>query len=189
MNREISFRRHYVFLGLACVLMLAVRQLWPLAAPAKLALYGALHAVSVVMAVPGRERPATRIAFVVLAAALSPLALYCGLLAARALEVIISGHLVMTASVLASSAGAATYGAVLQRLWAPRLAMPTLAGMVAACAASTGMAVLGFAGTPWLLEAVSVFWWFVFSAGWWLGLLSEHCGRRAAPRRDASRAC
>ena len=132
------------------------------------AISGALHALAVVVALRAPFTLLRKGSFVVLAAVLSGLALYIGILSLALFAVLpANARLYMTLGVC-SAAGAMTYGSLVRLYWLPKFSSRFILAIAAACVLSTLLAFLArhyfpFLAGWWLAAA----WWFAFSGGLW----------------------
>jgi hypothetical protein len=166
---RISFPRHFVFLAIASVLLIALRQApSPLNSEHNYVLYGVLHALAVVSAL---RRPVSVLeigTFIVGGGVLSLGAFWVGLyLGAWFGESTSVVSWVLNPLVLGSAVGASTYGLVVRLLWLPQLPYASIALMTAGCAIAT-MAVLLLSQDRQHLDAIlTLAWWWTFSSLLW----------------------
>jgi hypothetical protein len=135
------------------------------------ALYGALHALALILALRARQSIWRRCLFIALAAALSALTLRLGIL-----ETHVSGKLpgnigMYAVSVFSAMTGAAAYGISIRLFGIYELTLRELAVIAIGCMSATylGMLTLAHSLGPWWL---AVLWWYAFSGALW------YCDRR-----------
>jgi len=166
---RICFRRHFVLLAIASVLLIALRE-----APSLLnselnyPLYGVLHALTVVGALR-RPIPAFEIGlFVVAGAILSLGAFYAGIYLGGALGALApGGRAVYAMFALGSAVGALTYGLTVRLLWLRQLSYTSIALIAAGCTSAT-IATIPVATDGKFLDAIlTLTWWWTFSALLW----------------------
>jgi hypothetical protein len=188
------YSRHFIALTCFTIVLAAVGPLHLINdLTASFALYGALHASALVLALRMRQSIWKRSLFITVAAVLSATALHIGMIGMRA-SAGVSGSAGLYAVLGFSAAiGAASYGALIRVLVFPELALRALAVIAIGCILASDAAFLiltqthSFAG--WRL---AVFWWYAFSGGLWYfdqqscvyGLSAERTcsGRRPKPK-------
>jgi hypothetical protein len=166
---RISFRRHFILLAIASVLLLALRD-----APSLLksennfVLYGVLHALTVVGALR-RPIPALEVGtFIVAGAILSLGAVYAGMYFGGAFGILVSDTFTIYAMLVAGSAvGAITYGLIVRLLWLRQLPFPSIALIATGCALTTLATALLQPHGPTLGVLLTLIWWWTFSALLW----------------------
>ena len=144
------------------------------------ALYGALHALALMLTLRARQSIWRSCLFIALAAALSALTLRLGIL-----ETHVSGKLPVHIGLYAVSAfsamtGAVTYGISIRLFGIHELTLRELAVIALGCMSAIYLGMLALAHwlAPWEL---AVLWWYAFSGSLW------YCDRRhhAVPFRDS----
>lgn len=180
---HLHYPRHFAVLAAAAVVFFLPSR-WGFFNAALLptfAISGALHALAVVVALRAPFTLLRKSAFVILAAVLSGLTLYVGILSLALLGVLpANARLYMTLGVC-SAAGAMTYGSLMRLYWLPKLSSRFILAIAACCTLATLLAFLArhffpFLAGWWLAAA----WWFAFSGGLW------HFDTRAPGRSRAS---
>jgi hypothetical protein len=166
----ILYLRHLLLLGAFGAALAAISRLHLLSNPdASFALYGALHAVALVLSLGTRRSRWGRCLFIVLAAALCVMTLHLGTWIMHWLGRLPGNIGLYTALGVAAWTGAVTYGISIQLLGIRRPKPGSLAVIGLGCALATYAAFLTLAHVHflgrWLLP---VFWWFAFSGGLWL---------------------
>jgi hypothetical protein len=167
---RLSYPRHVALLGsftAALVLLNALLPRYPLAAT--FALYGALHASALVLALRSPQPLPRGLLFIAMAACLSVLTLSVAMLARP-----LVGSLPVTWGLYAllgvsSVTGAVTYGTLIRLYWMPELTLGRLAVVAVSCLLATVLAFFTLSHVPllgrWWLAAL---WWYGLSAGLWL---------------------
>lgn len=183
------FRYPLHFSLLACfgVLLIAMTQLH-LATDISVsfALYGALHASALVIALRAQHPFWRKCSFVAAAAALSALTLHIGIIEGQLLGISREDAALYVVLGLSGATGAAAYGVLIHlsgfyELTSRSFAVLCVNCMLAACAAFFTLARFHFLGRWWL----AVLWWYAFSGGLWY---FDKRNQRAAPCRGADRA-
>lgn len=170
----IRFDRHFVFLLIACVGVIAGWRLSQafgfskLPVIPKLALYGALHATTLVLAIGGPSLLRLRSVFVLIASGFSVLALYAGIQIARWMGLFNSQHAFVAAFAVTSAVGAVLYGLLIRWTWLRQFSVLGILTIAASCVVTTLVTAHMAAGSPWLAEGLSVVWWLTFSSGLYL---------------------
>jgi hypothetical protein len=166
---HLFYRRHFALLACFSVLIGVIGGLH--LAPniyASFAMYGALHAAALVLALRSRHSIWRRCWFVAAGAALSVLALRVGTLAGQ-LTGIGPGNINFYWLLgLSAATGAVAYGLSIRLFGFHALTLPALAAIAAACLLATCIGAFSvthihFLGPWWL----AVIWWYAFSAGLW----------------------
>ena len=173
---QFLYPRHFLLLSAFSVLLAVISRRHLVTPPdASFAVYGALHAVALVL-VLGRRSGWRQCLFIVLAAGLCVMTLHVGMLVMHLLGGL-PGNIGLYAALAAGAwIGAASYGVSI-RLWQiHRFNRRSLAITGIACVAATYAAFLTLAhfhslGRWWL----PVLWWFAFSGGLWY--CDRHSGR------------
>lgn len=169
---QLLYPRHFLLLSAFSVLLAVISRLHLLISPdASFAVYGALHALALVLSLRRRSgwRSGLRqCLFIALAAGLCVMALHAGMLVMRLLGGL-PGNIGLYAGLgVGAWTGAVAYGISI-RLWQiHRFNRISLAMIGSGCAAATYAAFLTlahfhFLGRWWL----PVLWWFAFSGGLW----------------------
>lgn len=178
MRAPLNFRRHFLWLGGALALIALVELADLVREPLlpSFALYGALHAITLVLALPaGSRNTLNKLLFIGGAAALNVAVLYAGILSLQGLrEVLAELRLYLVLSVCALF-GAIAYGFWVRLFWwpalRPRAIAQTALGCLAAVALSLALERLTRPFGNWWLVAV---WWLAFSAGLWRAVRRAH---------------
>jgi hypothetical protein len=171
---HLFYARHFLLLsGFSLLLGVMTRLRLSLDLLASFALYGALHASALVLALRTRQ-PLWRCGlFIALAAGLSVMTFRIGLFAAQRYGTLL-GHVALYAVFgLSAMAGAVTYGILIRRIKIFELTLRELALISCGCALAADVAYVTLAQSPALGRGwLAVLWWFAFSGGLW------HCDRR-----------
>jgi hypothetical protein len=146
------------------------------------AVYGALHASALILALRASQLLWRRCLFVVIAAALSVMALHIGLLGGHLFGTLPGNAALYMVLGFSAVIGALAYGILIRRFGLVELTMAGLALISAGCMLAAFVAFYTLAhshslGRWWL----AVLWWYAFSGGLWF------CERRqnAVPRNAA----
>jgi hypothetical protein len=186
------FRYRLHFLALACfgVLLIAMTRLhFAMNVSVCFALYGALHASALVIALRDHHSIGRNCIFIAAAAGLSAMTLHVGIATAHWLGPRGGNVALYTALGLSAVTGAASYGVLIRacgiyELTARALAVICLSCMLAAYAAMVTLAHFRFQGQWWPV----VLWWYAFSGCLWYldnyGFFGERTcsGRTPRPR-------
>jgi hypothetical protein len=186
MRVPLKFKNHFLWLG-AAVLLIAVLDLANLFREPYLpsfAMYGALHALALILAMPGpRHSTGRKILFVGCAAALNVAVLYAGIICLEALGNVLAALRLYLALAICALFGAIAYGFLIRCFWwpefRPRSIAQTAFGCMAAAVIGMGIQNLTQAFGNWWLVTV---WWLAFSAGLWGADRRTHSLR---PQTDA----
>ncbi len=165
---RLHYVRHFALLACICAAILAVRWRPGLDAASWFALYGALHAATLVASLRVRQSWWRSLLFIAVSAALAMSIARLGLYAMR-----FAGKLPGSAGAAAllgagSLLGALAYGSLIRRFKIAEFPMPALAATSLACAlaAPAVLCAVGHAPVSAALW-VTIAWWFTFSAGLW----------------------
>ena len=187
---RVRYPLHFLLLACFGVSLIAMTRLHFAAdLSVSFALYGALHASALVIALRAQHPIRRNCIFIGVAAGLSAMTLHVGIAAAHWLETGGGSSALYAALGISSVTGAATYGVLIRlcgiyELSVRALAVICLNCLLAAYAAIFTLAHLHFLGRWWL----AVLWWCAFSGGLWYcdtqGLSGERTcsGRTPRPR-------
>lgn len=171
MRAPLKFKRHFLLLAAAALLIAVVNvsNLFHEPLLPSFALYGALHALTLVLAIPAPRLVAWRkVLFVGCAAALNVAVLYAGIISLEALGNIMAALRLYLALSICALFGAMAYGFLIRFFWFPALRPRAIAQIALGCmaAAVVGMGIqnLTLPFGNWWLVAV---WWLAFSGGLW----------------------
>jgi hypothetical protein len=174
---QLYYGRHLVLLACAAAMLIVANPLprWS-GLFLSFALYGALHASTLVLALRSPQSMAQSAMFIGIAAGLSAFAALLGFYGARFVGVFpgMMGAALLLA--LASSLGAASYGLTLRLFWMPDFSRRAIATTALGCALVTSVILITgiysqTIGKLWFV----LLWWFAFSGGLWY-----HHGRKRA---------
>ncbi|HWX35624.1 MAG TPA: hypothetical protein VNZ53_50410 [Steroidobacteraceae bacterium] len=176
------YARHFLLLACFSALLGVMRWLRPsLGLFASFAVYGALHATGLALALGARLPWWRRGLFIVLAAGLSIMALRVGLFVGG-LSATLGPGAPYAVFGFSATAGAVTYGILIRRVGIFELTLRELALISCGCALAADLAYVILAHWPTLGRWwLAVFWWFAFSGGLW------YCDRRRCAVIDGSR--
>lgn len=135
---------------------------------AMFALNGALHACALVLASRAPQKLTRKAAFMVLAAALSILTLYVGIIGLVLFAVLPGNERLYVVLGVCSLSGAITYGSLIRFFWMRGFSSRVVLIMAVMCMLATSLAFFvrtfsDFFGGWWLTAA----WWFALSGGLW----------------------
>jgi hypothetical protein len=164
------YSRHFGVLAAATVILYLLGH-WSLLNDSLIvtfAINGALHAAALVLALRSPQRLSRKSAFVAIAAALSVLTLYVGILGLVLFAVLPGNERLYVVLGVCSLSGAITYGSLIRMFWMRKLSSRFILAMSIVCLLATSLAFFArthvdFLGAWWLAAA----WWFAFSVGLW----------------------
>jgi hypothetical protein len=150
------------------------------------ALYGALHAAALVIALRASHPIWRKCSFIIAAAALSAMTLHFGIIAEQLIGTGRGNAALYAVLGLSGATGAAAYGILIRlskiyELTARSLAVLCGNCMLATCAAFLTLARFHSLGRWWL----AVLWWYAFSSGLWY--FDRRNNQRAIPGRGPTR--
>jgi hypothetical protein len=166
----LNFKRHFAALGaaVAIIILATAAQLFGDHLLLSFALYGALHALALSIAIAGQV-PLKRPLFVVLAALLNVAVMYEGIYVFGALQVLAQSARLHTTLGLCAFSGALAYGFLIRGFWFNRFSPRRIAQLAIGCLIASQLALFAtdFAlvlGNWWFVTV----WWFAYSAGLWI---------------------
>ena len=186
---HVLYRRHFLLLGIFSILLAVLTRL-PFSHDLALsfALYGALHASALILALPVRQPIGRSCLFIVIAAGLCVVTLRVGMIGRHVFGALPGNLGPYTALGLATVTGALTYGILIRLSGIFPMTVVSLSAISLACMSATFLALftavpLHFPGSWWL----AVLWWHAYSCGLWYfdqRLSSERTcsGRTPKPR-------
>jgi hypothetical protein len=164
------YARHFGALGAAAVLLFLL-QYWGVLGDsllASFALNGALHALSLSLALRSPQGILRKMAFIIIAAALSVFTMYVGITGLVLFAVVPGNERLYLVLGLCSLTGAITYGSLIRMFWIRKFPPRCILGMAVLCLLGTSLGFFVRAYSEalggWWLAAV---WWFAFSGGLW----------------------
>lgn len=182
-----NYARHFGVLG-AAAMALFLLQYWDLLGDsllASFALNGALHAMSLSLALRSPQRMARKSAFIALAAAFSVFTMYVGIAGLVLFAVVPGNERLYMVLGLCSLTGAITYGSLIRMFWIRKFPPRCILAMAFLCllATSLGFFIRSYSEAlgGWWLAAV---WWFAFSGGLWF--FDTHPDALRHPKYNAS---
>jgi len=165
-----NYARHFGALGAAAVVVFLL-QYWNLLSDSLLASFainGALHALSLSLALRSPQSILRKLAFIAIAAALSVFTMYVGIIGLVLFAVVPGNERLYLVLGLCSLTGAITYSSLIRIFWMRQFSPRCILGLAFLCLLATSLAffVRAYSGVlgGWWLAAV---WWFAFSAGLW----------------------
>ncbi len=165
-----NYARHFSALGAATVVLFLL-QYWGLLSDSLLASFainGALHAMSLSLALRSPQSILRKLAFIGVAAALSVFTMYVGILGLVLFAVVPGNERLYLVLGLCSFTGAITYGSLIRIFWLRKFSPRCILAMAFLCLLATALAFFIRAYFEalggWWLAAV---WWFAFSGGLW----------------------
>jgi hypothetical protein len=165
-----DFVRHFSVLAAATVMLFLLGH-WSIlndSLIATFAINGALHAGALVLALRASHSLPRKAAFIAIAAVLSVLTLYVGIIGLVLFAVLPGNERLYVVLGVCSLSGAITYGSLVRLFWMRILSSRLILAVSALCALATSLAFFArthfdFLGGWWLAAA----WWFAFSGGLW----------------------
>jgi hypothetical protein len=165
-----NYARHFSLLGAATAVLFLLSR-WDLLSDSLLtsfAISGALHALSLCLALRAPQSNLRKSVFVAVAAALSVFTMYVGIIGLVLFAVVPGNERLYMVLGLCSLSGAITYGSLVRILWIRKFSPRSILAMAFLCLLATSLGFFVRAYSPalggWWLTAV---WWFAFSAGLW----------------------
>jgi hypothetical protein len=164
------YSRHFSVLAAATALLFLLGH-WNLLNDSLLvtfALNGALHAAALVLALRAPQSLARKSVFVAIAAVLSVLTLYVGIIGLVLFAVLPGNERLYVVLGVCSLSGAITYGSLIRLFWMRKFSSRLILALSIVCLLATSLAFLARTyadslGGWWLAAA----WWFAFSGGLW----------------------
>jgi hypothetical protein len=164
------YARHFSVLAAATVILFLLGH-WSLlndSLIAAFAINGALHASALALALRAPESLARKSAFIAIAAILSVLTLYVGIIGLVLFAVLPGNERLYVVLGVCSLSGAITYGSLIRLFWMRNLSSRLILAMSALCVLTTSLAFFARTyseslGSWWLTAA----WWFALSGGLW----------------------
>jgi hypothetical protein len=179
------YPRHFSVLAAATVTMLLLGH-WSLLNDSLIvtfALNGVLHAAALVLALRAPQSLARKSTFIAIAAVLSVLTLYVGIIGLVLFAVLPGNERLYVVLGVCSLSGAITYGSLIRLFWKRNFNSRLILAMSMVCALATSLAFFArtyadFLGGWWLAAA----WWFAFSGGLWY--VDTHDGLKLGVKRN-----
>jgi hypothetical protein len=166
-----NYARHFSLLGAATVVLFLLSH-WDLLSDSLLASFaigGALHALSLCLALREPQSNLRKLAFIAVASVLSVFTMYVGIIGLVLFAVVPGNERLYMVLGLCSFSGAITYGSLIRLLWIRKFSPRRILGVALLCllATSLGFFVRAYSEAlgGWWLTAV---WWFAFSGGLWI---------------------
>jgi hypothetical protein len=166
----LNFNRHFAALtvALAVIIVLSALHWMGEYLLVSFAAYGALHAVSVVVAI-STTVPLKRTLFVLLAAVLNVGIMYLGIFCWQLLQVLATTGRLHAALGICAFSGAIAYGLLIRGFWFKKLTPRRIAQIAIVCLIASQFALFAedfqlVLGNWWFVCV----WWFAFSASLWL---------------------
>jgi len=160
-----DYRRHFLFLAVAVAFLAGLSQfaIYDNALFAS-AVNGALHAVALAASLRIAATASRRLLFVAIAAALSIMTLYVGIIALVALSILPNSQRLPAVIGIGAMTGAITYGSLVRIFWNRAIRPRGILGLATLCALATVGGYLlklkfNWPGMWWL----AVIWWITFS--------------------------
>lgn len=165
-----NYARHFSVLGAATVVLFLLGH-WSLLSDSLLASFainGALHALSLSLALRSPQSILRKLAFMGLAATLSVFTMYVGIVGLVLFAVVPGNERLYMVLGLCSLSGAITYGSLIRMFWIRKFSPRRILGLAFLCLLATSLGFFARAYSEalggWWLTAV---WWFAFSGGLW----------------------
>ncbi len=165
-----NYTRHFGVLGVATVVLFLLGH-WDLLSDSLLASFainGALHALSLTLALRSTQGNPRKLLFIGLAAALSIFTMYVGIVGLVLFAVVPGNERLYVVLDLCSLSGAITYGLLIRMFWIRKFSPRRILAVSFLCVLATSLAFFARAysdtlGSWWLAAA----WWFAFSGALW----------------------
>jgi len=165
-----NYGRHFALLAVAVLLAFLISH-WDLFGEPFLPTFaanGALHAAALVLALREPALLVRKCLFVAIAAALSIVTLYVGIIALQLFAALPSTERLYAVLAVCSVAGAITYGSLIRFFWMKKFSSRLILAISLACAAAAMLAFL-VASQFKFVEG----WW--LTAAWWLAFSASLC--------------
>jgi hypothetical protein len=164
------YARHFGVLAAATVIMFLLAH-WSLFTDSLIvtfALNGALHALALVAALRAPQPLVRKIAFIAIAAALSVVTLYVGIIGLASFAALPGNQRLYVVLGVCSLSGGITYGSLIRMFWMRIFSSRVVLVMAVFCLVATSIAFFArsysdFFGGWWLAAA----WWFALSGSLW----------------------
>jgi hypothetical protein len=165
-----NYARHFTLLGAATVVLFLLGH-WDLLSDSLLASFamsGALHALSLCLALRAPQSNLRKLAFIAVASVLSVFTMYVGIIGLVLFAVVPGNERLYMVLGLCSLTGAITYGSLIRMLLIRKFSPRRILGVALLCLLATSLGFFVRAhfealGGWWLTAA----WWFAFSGGLW----------------------
>jgi hypothetical protein len=165
-----DYPRHFSLLAAATVILFLLGH-WSLLNDSLIvsfAINGALHAAALALALRASQPLLRKTAFVAIAATLSVLTLYVGIIGLVLFAVLPGNERLYVVLAVCSLSGAITYASLIRLFWMRKFSSRLILAMAMVCLLATSLAFFArtyadFLGGWWLAAA----WWFAFSGGLW----------------------
>jgi hypothetical protein len=166
-----NYARHFTVLGAATAVLFLLGH-WDLLSDSLLASFainGALHALSLTLALRSPQTTLRKFAFIAIAALLSVFTMYVGIFGLVLFAVVPGNARLYLALGLCSLSGAITYASLVRICWIRKFPPRRILAISFLCLLATSLAFFARAysdalGGRWLTAC----WWFAFSGGLWL---------------------
>jgi hypothetical protein len=167
---KFHYTRHFGLLAAATVIVFLLGH-WSLLSDSLIVVFainGVLHAASLVLALRTPQSLARKSAFVAIAAALSVLTLYIGIVCLVLFAVLPGNERLYVVLGVCSLSGAITYGSLIRMFWVRSFSSRVVLVISVLCMLATSLAFFArtysdFFGGWWL----TAMWWFALSGGLW----------------------
>jgi hypothetical protein len=165
----LHYARHFALLASAAAVLTASHGVAAHGPMVSFAVYGAVHASTIVIALRASPAMWRRLSFIAIAAALSTLSALLGVAGSHFLTALPGTAAPCLLLTLSSGIGAACYASLIRYFWIPSLTFRTGVLLTFSCMAAAIAAFLiavfflNGAGGLWF----ALWWWFAFSVGLW----------------------
>lgn len=165
-----DYPRHFSALAAAVAAALLFKR-WDLFSEPFLptfAMNGALHAAALVLALRTPQTLVRKLLFISIAAILSSLTLYIGILGLQLFAALPANERLYTVLGICSASGAITYGSLTRLFWMKTFSSRSILAIAFGCVLATSLVFFARTYFEWIgSSSLAAAWWLAFSAGLW----------------------